>query len=231
MTSGQEEIVIEEILNDANEGDELESRIQALVAEVEGNPIDSQEEMLALSTMEILSRLIYQEANKTSKGQNAVSFSVINRLFTNTIMIRRTSTNNLYSVITGSKQYSSITVNEKRYPNAYHPPISEDSVQGERDAWENAKRLAAILYISIEEFGYENKNTGKYERNEKEVEKGNENDYKQVIDFIEQQTDMSGEPIKNEIGMRESFASKEYYNKHLKKAEPLEIGGNIFYKE
>ena len=35
--------------------------------------------------------------------------------------------------------------------------------------------------------------------------------YKQVIDFVEQQTDTYGDTIKNEIGKRESFASTEYY--------------------
>lgn len=65
--------------------------------------------MFALSTMEILSRLIYQEASrKCGSGQNAILFSLVNRLFTETNVTRRTKANNLYSIITGSGQYESV---------------------------------------------------------------------------------------------------------------------------
>lgn len=106
VTSGQENII----------PDSLEDRIQALVAGVEGKPINSRNEMFALSTMEILLRLIYQEASgKCGSGQNAILFSLVNRLFTETNVTRRTKANNLYSIITGSGQYESVVRKGDQY--------------------------------------------------------------------------------------------------------------------
>ncbi len=215
VTSGQENII----------PDTLEDRIQALVAGVEGKPINSRDEMFALSTMEILSRLIYQEASrKCGSGQNAILFSLVNRLFTETNVTRRTKANNLYSIITGSGQYESVLREGTYSPNSYKPPIGIDSISDEVIPWENAKRLAAILYIAIEDYGEENEYNSANDRNESVVRKGDQDIYQQVVDFIENQTDTEGNHIINEIGIRESLVAGD---KEIDQG--IYIGGNTFY--
>ncbi len=215
VTSGQENIFP---IN-------MEERIQELIAGVEGKPVNSQEEMFALSTMEILSRLIYQEAaRKCGSGQNAVLFSLVNRLFTGTNVIHRTKANNLYSIITGSGQYESVLKKAEYEPNSYKPPIEINSNDKEIIAWENAKRLAAILYIAIEDYGKENEYDSANDRDECVVEKEDKVSYQQVVDFIESQTDTEGNRIINEIGTRESLVAG-----NSNKDQGIYIGGNTFY--
>ncbi len=212
ITSGQENII------------DMEAWIQALVEGVKGNPVNSKEEMFRLSTMEILSRLIYNESDKTNRSQNAILFSLVNRLFTNTNVTRRTNTNNIYSIITGANQYEAISKQGSYKPNAFIPPNENSSID-ELNAWENAKRLAAILYIAIEENGENKDNCKSNERNESVVAKGDMTGYQQVVDFIEQQTDTANKPIINEIETRESFLSGNVE----KNDQEICIGGNRFF--
>ena len=193
---------------------DIEERIEQLVKSVAGEPVNSSEKLKGLSTMEILSRLIYQEQG-TIKYQDSIIFSIVNRLFSNTSFSRRTNTNNIYSVITGLNQYESIEINDKEYPNAFNPPNQYDSAT-DQASWENAKRLAAILCIAIEEYGEPNENTGEKERDEKVVRKGDEETYQKVVDFLEQQN------LINEIEGRDSFYGTT-------KGDKYNIGGNLFY--
>lgn len=206
----------------------LEDRIQALMDLIEGKPVNSFSEMCKLSTVEILARLIYQEDRDIPKGQNAVAFSIINRLFSEGNFILGTKSNSIYSVITGSSQYESLLREANRTPNSYRPPTSESDSSGEKEAWENAKRLAAITVIAVEEYG--NENTGTLEekdRNENIVSKGDTETYQQVVDFIEQQEDTQGNPIKNEIDTRDSFVSQGTYDGRGNGS--TNEGGNTFF--
>lgn len=209
----------------------MEDGIQKLMDSIEGKPVSSFDEIRDLSTVEILARLIYQEErNANNKGQNAVMFSVINRLFSQKGISKRTNSNHLYSIITASSQYSSLTMDSNGTPNSYRPPISEEDLLGEKEAWENAKRLAAIAFIAVGEYG--NKNKGKLEekdRREKVVKSGDMETYKQIVDFIEQQEDINGEPIVNEIDTRESFRGHDYYKDQG--YGPIDKGGNTFFWE
>ena len=109
-------------------------------------------------------------------------------------------------------------------PNSYKPPIGIDSISDEVIPWENAKRLAAILYIAIEDYGEENEYNSANDRNESVVRKGDQDIYQQVVDFIENQTDTEGNHIINEIGIRESLVAGD---KEIDQG--IYIGGNTFY--
>lgn len=93
---------------------------------IEGKPVSSFSEICDLSTVDILARLIYQESNDLNEGQNAVAFSIINRLFSKKNFLKRTKSNHIYSVITGRNQYQSLIEDSKRKTNSYRPPILEE---------------------------------------------------------------------------------------------------------
>mgnify|MGYP006990351563 CR=1 FL=1 len=85
----------------------------------------------------------------------------------------------------------------------------------EKASWENAKRLAAILCIVIEECGESNENIGEKERAENVVLKGDKETYQEVVDFLEQQKDTLGKTLINEI-FRFHFY---YFHKPIKAAK------------
>ena len=206
----------------------MEEKIQDLMDSIEGKPVNSFSEICNLSSVEILARLIYQEDRDMNKGQNAVTFSIVNRLFSNANFLMRTKSNSIYSVITGLNQYESLGRDSNRTPNSYRPPISESDSDMEKEAWENAKRLAAITFIAVEEYG--NTNEGVLEngdRNEKIIKKGDMEAYQQIIEFMEQQEDINGQPIKNEIDMRDSLMGQNSYDGRGR--EPIVKGGNYFF--
>lgn len=213
--------------------DNIEDRIQELMDSIEGKPVSSFDEICKLPTVDILARLIYQEDRDMNEGQNAVAFSIINRLFSETIFTMGTKSNSIYSVITGSGQYDSLIHESDYKPNSFCPPISEDEIseinlQAEKEAWENAKRLAAVMVIAIEEYGNENKGELKdNDRRENTVIKGDLETRQQVVDFMEQLEDMNGQPIKNEIDTRDSLRSQSGYKGqgHGK----INKGGNTFF--
>ncbi len=217
-----------QIYLDFSTEDDIEDRIQELMDSIEGKPVSSFDEICKLPTVEILARLIYQEDRDMNEGQNAVAFSIINRLFSETIFLKRTKSNSIYSVITGSGQYDSLIHEPDYKPNSFCPPISEIDLDGEKKAWENAKRLAAVMVIAIEEYG--NENEGELQANDRRenvVIKGDLETRQQVVDFMEQLEDMNGQPIKNEIDTRDSLRSQSGYKGqgHGK----INKGGNTFF--
>lgn len=208
--------------------DDIEDRIQELMDSIEGKPVSSSDEICKLPTVEILARLIYQEDRDMNEGQNAVAFSIINRLFSETIFTMGTKSNSIYSVITGSSQYDSLIHESDYKPNSFCPPISENDLEAEKEAWENAKRLAAVMVIAIEEYGNENEGELKAnDRRENVVIKGDLETRQQVVDFMEQLEDMNGQPIKNEIDTRDSLRSQgDYKGQGHGKTNK---GGNTFF--
>ena len=210
------------------EEEDIEYRIQCLVNSVKGEPIEKSDEFVNLSTMEILSRLIYQEQGAIyNHEQDAVLFSIVNRLFSETNFITWTNTNNIYSVIMGVNQYESIKRNDGKYPNAFHPPVMDNEM--EKASWENAKRLAAILCIVIEECGESNENIGEKERAENVVLKGDKETYQEVVDFLEQQKDTLGKTLINEIGTRDSFHGGGKTESEKGNEDRYDVGGNVFF--
>ena len=210
----------------------VEERIQLLIAGIEGRKVNSFQEICGLPTVEILARLLYQESRSAdNKGQDAVLFSIVNRLFSEENFLRGTASNSLYSIITGKNQYESIINDRKKYPNAFYPPAADTNYKTEKKAWENAKRLAAILCIALEDYGNINDCLEEGEPNENVVNKGDQETYQKIVEFITQQQDINGENIINEIETRESFNSTDYYNNNPKGKEPLEVGGNTFFWE
>lgn len=213
--------------------DTLEKRIQDIIDSIDGNPIDSRDEMFALSTVEILARLIYQE-NRNINGQNAVVFSVINRPFSGKAFTYNNKSHSLYNIITAANQYESVYKDTKealeKRPNAYYPPIAYPDGHDEKEAWENAKRLAAITVIALENYG------GEFEDELQEngsIEKIIESEgfkdnitYEQIVDFIQQQKNINGDPIKNEIETRDSFVAN---GNKVKGYDTKEVNGNTFF--
>lgn len=225
VTSGQTKI--DSNIEDDKSND-IEYRIQILMSSVEGNIVYSAEELKNLSTIEILSRLIYQEARGADDtGKNAVAFSIINRLFSDKIFLKGTKSNNLYSYITGKNQYQSISDDGKKYPNAFRPPISEDSNEEEKHSWENAKRIAAILIIAIEDYGEVNESVKGNDRAENVIIEKDKYLYNEIVDFMEQQNDINGIKIKNDIETRESFVSTSSYTGSGRGG--IDICGNTFF--
>lgn len=210
------------------EENNVEDRIQILMSSVKGEAVYSAMELKSLSTMEILSRLIYQESRGAyDTGKNAVAFSIVNRLFSDEIFLKGTKSNNLYSYITGKNQYQSINDDGKRYPNAFRPPILNDSNEDEKHSWQNAKRIAAILFIAIEDYGETNENIENNDRAENVITEKDEYKYNEIVEFMEQQNDINGVKIKNEIETRESFVSTNSYKNNGRGG--IDICGNTFF--
>ena len=179
---------------------DIEDRIQQYLDLIDGKHISTLEEMLKLETVEILARLVCQENTKTGEAQNAVVFSIVNRLFAESSFLDKNSCNNIYGIISAQNQYEAIYYNKELGPGkyAYTPEEGDPS-------WENAKRLAALLCIAIEDYGIPNSDTS--ERTENIVENGDEKTRELVISFLENQRDDLGDPIKNYIGYCNSFYS------------------------
>ncbi len=215
--------------------EDIEARIEELTSSITGKAVTSVEEIVNLSSVEVLARVIYQEQSYEGEraGQNAVMFSIFNRLFIGNVTRSIKENNHIYSIITASGQYDSIMNDRGNYPNAYQPP-SGDSAE-----WENAKRLAAILYIAMEEYGHnvydsEANITGStkdgiilYDRNENVVDIDDLETREAMVDFIEEQCDIDGNKIINEIGTRGNIVTN--HGTTPKHSGGKIIGGNEFY--
>ena len=225
------------------EGASIEEQIQELMNQITGEEIISYklEDMVQLPTVEILARMIYQEDHSPNGGrQNAIAFSVVNRLYFGNWC--GDNDNNLYGVLISPGQYKSIlnaTDAQKKTSqgqhNAYWPPIEENADQTEKDGWENAKRLAAILYLAVETCVEEDDDTGRG----KCVEAKNDDMREDIIEFMEEQVDCDGNEIKNIIGYYQSFRrsdskiSASDYEKQNKIVfvENGKVVGNVFQEK
>ncbi|MCH5258653.1 MAG: hypothetical protein J1F18_02810 [Lachnospiraceae bacterium] len=188
----------------------IEDRIQKLMDLIDGNPIevnssDPWGEMCGLLTVEILARVIYQEARGDLNGQNQVMFSIINRPFSGKNFTYGESTS-LYNILIKGG-YKSITKDNGKTLNGQRPPNDNCDDENEIKAWENAKRLAAITVIALEEYGgeYEEKEQGNGSIEKVIKSDGFDETYNQIVEFIQQQVNYEGEPIKNEIDTKDSF--------------------------
>lgn len=232
-----------------DEGPDIEEQIQELMEQIKGEEIISYkyEDMVKLPTVEILARMIYQEDHSFDQGrQNAIVFSVVNRLWAGdcslTDKLGEKKNNNLYGIVTAGNQYNSIFKNEDakdsseegKY-NAYRPPTEQNAPESEKEAWENAKRLAAITYLAVEMYG-----KGEETERGKCVVSQDNNVRESIIDFMESQVDSQGNEIENNIGYYQSFRGAnneidaEDYRKEGKIAFEDEKGkavGNVFRKK
>ncbi|MDE5698986.1 MAG: DUF4280 domain-containing protein, partial [Lachnospiraceae bacterium] len=150
-----------EITDEMNEWDSVED----LIDMIGGEKIDDYDQMVQLPTVEILARMIYQENHHVGDEQNRIVFSVVNRIcfqdgYLQKDINEEEKVNNLYGIVTSGNQYQSIwnaqeaeMKTEAGKYNAYWVPSDENAVESEKIAWENAKRLAALLYYAVEEYG------------------------------------------------------------------------------
>lgn len=194
-----------------DEGLGVEEQIQELMDQIKGEEIESYryEDMKQLPTIEILARLIYQEDHIPDGGrQNAIAFSVVNRLYYGNWC--GSNDNNLYGVITSKGQYQALfdaenarKNTENGNHNAYWPPVDENALDSEKEGWENAKRLAAILYLAVETCVEGDDETGRGKCAEAE----NDDLREDIIEFMEEQNDCDGNKIENIIGYYQSFRS------------------------
>lgn len=223
-----------------DEGPDIEDQIQELIEQIKGEEIVSYkyEDMIKLSTIEILARMIYQEDHSFDQGrQNAIAFSVVNRLYAGDW--NGGNDNNLYGIVIARGQYQSIiNVEEAKSStlegsyNAYKPPTDESASESEKAGWENAKRLAAILYLSVETYGGgDSTERGTCVVSQDDCVREN------IIEFMESQVDSQGNEIENIIGYYQSFRggnnkiNAEDYRKEGKIAFEDEEGktvGNVF---
>lgn len=220
-----------------DEGPDIEEQIQDLIGQIKGEKITTYKEMVGLPTVEILARLIYQEDHEFRNGrQNAIAFSIVNRLFDKGYLSKdklgEKKSNNLYGVITSGGQYQSIfdeaDANEKINKgnhNAYWPPTEETANEHEKEAWENAERLAAITYLAVEYYGEgEERDEGRC------VQIGSEDARDNIINFMEEQVDSIGNSIENKIETHTYF--RPYGKYDPSKEIVLEEGaGNVFYSK
>ena len=139
------------------------------------------------------------------------------------------SSNSIYGIISERNQYEAIYY-KKLGPGkyAYTPEDGDPS-------WENAKRLAALLCIAIEDYGISNEDNSR--RDENIVKNGDMQTRESVISFLENQVDNLGEPIRNRIGYCDSFYADNKVeqtisfdeNKDENEINKINIGGNLFY--
>ncbi len=188
--------------------DDIEVHIESLISQINGNCITRYEEMCMLPTVEILARMIYQENHHIGDEQNRIVFSVVNRLcfqdgYLSKDKMGNAKVNNIYGIVTSGGQFQSIfdendaaekTANNQY--NAYWVPSDENANLKEKESWENAMRLAALLYYSVELYGDgEDTDKGKC------VGKDNPMEVREnIINFLESQTDTQGNKIENTIG-------------------------------
>lgn len=218
---------------------DIEAKIQMWMNTIEGESVSTTEEMFQMSTVEVLARLIYQE-DRNIEGQSAVMFTVMNRLFSKGTWLRSIQdSNQLYSIVTASGQYDSVLKDWGAPHNAFRPPTDPNVNSSERKAWENAKRLAVILYIAVEKYGCsnENENVGEThdkegnlinleDRNENVVEIDDDDTREDMICFIEQQYNIDNDNIINEIGKKIDFRSRR---NGVPQRGGIVIGGNEFF--
>lgn len=178
--------------------DDLQDRIDEKVNMISDKAISTLDEMKELSTVEILARMIFQESHTYKNGeQNAIVYSVVNRLFFDKGYVDPGKDQTLKNILIADRQYKSIRV----YSAAYHPPQTEDD--GDFEGWENAKRLAAIMMVALED------NNPEYD-SDSGIDIGkivvvNKISKEDVCEMIESQTDSCGNKIDNPIGDRPSF--------------------------
>lgn len=177
--------------------DDLLQRIEEKMNMISSKSINTLDEMRRLTTIEILARMIFQESHTYKNGeQNAVVYSLINRLFYEESYADIGEAQSLKNLLLAEKQYQSIRI----YSPAYYPPQTESD--GDYGGWENAKRLAAIVMVALED------NVPDYDSNidigtvvivDKDVSK------EDVIAAIGSQSDSCGKEIDNPIGDKLSF--------------------------
>ncbi|MCM1425653.1 MAG: DUF4280 domain-containing protein [Eubacterium sp.] len=201
-------------LRNKSDSKAIEEIIEDLIAQIDGGKISEYNDMVALPTVEILARMIYQENHHAGDEQNRIVFSVINRLFQDGYLAAdengESKVNNLYGIVTSGKQYESIwnveQANEntkKGNHNAYWPPIEKEADPTEKEGWENAKKLAALLYYAVEEYGDgEETERGKCVGDEKTMEV-KEN----IVNFLESQEDIKGDLIINTLNNETFFGA------------------------
>lgn len=213
-------------------GNNMEDRIQELMDSIEGKPMNSLDEMRVLSTVEILARMIYQESHTYKNDeQNAIVYSFVNRIFSDKKFTNEEN-KTLKNMLFEPKQYQSLRKDSGNYPNSYCPPISQNDDAAEKEGWENAKRLAAILVIALED------NVPAYDsdRDIGEIAIENIGDYKEdTCEMIRDQKDSCGESIENPIGDRPFFHRVEgsYVAKEgeiiMHTSGKEENAGNVFH--
>lgn len=219
---------------------DIETQIQNIINLIKGeelkrdNNIYSYDEMMALTSVEILARMIYQEDHSPDYGcQNAIVFSVVNRLYAGN-WLNKGADNNLYGILAANGQYESL-LDVKRASkqtdmgihNAYWPPSDDNAPENEKAGWENAKRLAAITCLAVELYG-EGEETIKGGT----VKTKDNNVRDNIIKFIEEQEDYSGKKIENIIGSCQSFKATpdNLVNPIILKNEKGVSVGNAFYR-
>lgn len=176
--------------------DDLLQRIEEKMNMISSKSINTLDEMCGLTTIEILARMIYQESRTFKNGeQNAVVYSLINRLFTeNNYTYGKSKT--LINTLLSKDQYESIM----KYSGAYHPPQTESD--GDYGGWENAKRMAAIVMVALED------NVPNYDSSidiGTVVVADEGASIQDIYDTIGNQVDSCGNEINNPIGDRLSF--------------------------
>ena len=184
----------DDLLTNCND---LLQRIEEKMNMISSKSINTLDEMCGLTTIEILARMIFQESHTFENGeQNAVVYSLINRLFYEKSYADTGEAQSLKNLLVAEKQYQSI----REYSPAYYPPQTESD--DDYNGWENAKRLAAIVMVTLED------NVPDYDSNidigtvvivDKDVSK------EDVVDAIGSQSDSCGKEIDNPIGDRLSF--------------------------
>lgn len=231
---------------------DIETQINNLIDLIGDNELSlyTYESMLDLNTVEILARMIYQEDHVPDNGrQNAIAFVVINRLCHGGHTLQDKSgekkSNNVYGVVTSGSyngkgnisekagQFESIYDNERARQNtldgkhnAYWPPTKDTVDENEKEGWENAKRLAAITCIAVELYG-----EGEENLRGGIVKSGDESIRENIINFMEQQVDVRGEPIINNIDECRYFMAYLSATSDIKEKgmAPGGKAGNIFY--
>ena len=154
---------------------EVDYIIQKIVEE----DVSTYEEMFSLSTYDLLARMIYQEMRDPKNGeQSKVLWATINRFFSDknfTYGKEKTLRN-----ILKEGGYTSIKYNRNGVFNAYHPDYDSEG-------WENAKRLAAVLYSQVGESN------------------ADDLDEEKIREEISTYQDIYGYNIENTIGNCDSF--------------------------
>jgi hypothetical protein len=203
-TKRQEEIVTEfqEKVNIVAKENQVNSNYGIIV--------NSREELFKLPTEEILARLIYQESKNPVNGmQNAVAWSIVNRLFSDDNFTLGKDVN-LYNIMTSQNAYESIYQDDGNEFNAYHPDL-------EAEGWRNAVAVASELYCVIGE----NNRDDLVEENVR-------------VEFSSSK-DSYGNEIINNIGLRDSFVGSFWYEATKNEREyddaltTIRVEGNPYY--
>lgn len=182
-------------------------------------------EMENLSAIEILARMIYQESHTYQAGeQNAVLYSFINRCFSTENFGATGDKKTIKNLLLADSQYQSLAV----YSAAYYPPQGGDD--DEYWGWENAKQLAAIMMIAMED----NMPANGVDDIGMAIIVEDEYIKEGVCEEIENLRDIDGKKIENPIGDFPSFRGKD--GSYIPKEGEIFIhsrgderaGGNVF---